>query len=39
MQDIFFFVKQAIDTYFEGRVFSVTIAGGCVRGRKKIATP
>jgi ubiquinone/menaquinone biosynthesis C-methylase UbiE len=39
MQDIFFFVKQAIDTYFEGRIFSVTIAGGCVRGRKKVATP
>jgi SAM-dependent methyltransferase len=39
MQDIFFFVKQAIDTYFAGRVFSVTIAGGCVKGWKKIATP
>ena len=39
MQDIFFFVKQAIDTYFEGRAFSVTIAGACVKGRKKIVTP
>jgi len=39
MQDIFFFVKQAIDTYFDGRVFSVTIAGACVKGRKKLATP
>ena len=39
MQDIFFFVKQAIDTYFEGRVFSVTIAGACVKGWKKVATP
>jgi hypothetical protein len=39
MQDIFFFVKQAIDTYFEGRVFSVTIAGGCVKGWRKIAAP
>ena len=39
MQDIFFFVKQAIDTYFEGRAFSVTIAGACVKGWKKIVTP
>jgi len=39
MQDIFFFVKQAIDAYFEGRAFPVTIAGACVKGRKKIATP
>jgi SAM-dependent methyltransferase len=39
MQDIFFFVKQAIDTYFQGRVFSVTIAGACVKGWKKLATP
>ena len=39
MQDIFFFVKQALDTYFEGRVFAVTIAGACVKGWKKTATP
>ncbi len=39
MQDIFFFVKQAIDTYFAGRVFSVTIVGGCVKGWKRIAGP
>jgi SAM-dependent methyltransferase len=39
MQDIFFFVKQAIDTYFAGRAFSVTIAGACVKGWKKIAVP
>ena len=39
MQDIFFFVKQAIDTYFEGRAFSVTIIGACVKGWKKIVTP
>jgi SAM-dependent methyltransferase len=36
MQDIFFFVKEAIDTYFSGRVFPVTIAGACVKGWKKI---
>jgi len=39
MQDVFYFVKQAIDTYFEGRAFSVTIAGACVKGWKKIVTP
>ena len=36
MQDIFFFVKEAIDTYFSGRVFSVTVVGACVKGWKKI---
>jgi SAM-dependent methyltransferase len=38
MQDIFFFVKEAIDTYFSGRVFSVTVVGACVKGWKKIPT-
>jgi ubiquinone/menaquinone biosynthesis C-methylase UbiE len=36
MQDVFFFTKEAIDTYFHGRVFSVTIVGAVVRGRKPI---
>ena len=27
MQDIFFFTKEAIDTYFKDRVFAVTIVG------------
>jgi hypothetical protein len=30
MQDTFFFVKEAIDTYFAGSVFPVTLALGCV---------
>jgi ubiquinone/menaquinone biosynthesis C-methylase UbiE len=34
MQDVFFFTKEAIDTYFRGRVFPVTIVGAVVRGRK-----
>ncbi len=35
MQDVFFFTKEAIDTYFKDRVFAVTIAGAAVTGRKK----
>ena len=34
MQDVFFFTKEAIDTYFRGRAFPVTIVGACVSGRK-----
>jgi ubiquinone/menaquinone biosynthesis C-methylase UbiE len=34
MQDVFFFTKEAIDTYFHGRAFPVTIVGAVLRGRK-----
>ena len=34
MQDVFFFTKEAIDTYFKDRVFAVTIIGAAVTGRK-----
>jgi ubiquinone/menaquinone biosynthesis C-methylase UbiE len=34
MQDVFFFAKEAIDTYFRGRAFAVTIVGAAARGRK-----
>ena len=34
MQDVFFFTKEAIDTYFKDRVFAVTIVGAVVRGEK-----
>jgi ubiquinone/menaquinone biosynthesis C-methylase UbiE len=34
MQDIFWFIKEAIDAYFGGRAFSVTVVAGCLRGRK-----
>ena len=38
MQDVFFFVKEAIDSYFSGAVFPVTMMIGCVAGTKP-ATP
>jgi ubiquinone/menaquinone biosynthesis C-methylase UbiE len=34
LQDVFFFTKEAIDTYFRGRAFPVTIVGAALRGRK-----
>lgn len=34
MQDAFWHVKGAIDAYFAGRPFAVTVNVGCVRGRK-----
>jgi SAM-dependent methyltransferase len=39
MQDIFFFAKEAIDAYFTGGIFSVTIVGAAVKGWKRIASP
>ena len=35
MQDVFFFTKEAIDTYFKGRPFAVTVVGAVVTGRRK----
>jgi len=37
MQDVFFFTKEAIDTYFRGRAFPITIVGAVARGRKPSA--
>jgi len=34
MQDVFYFTKEAIDTYFKDRVFAVTIVAGAVTGEK-----
>jgi SAM-dependent methyltransferase len=34
MQDVFFFVKEAIETYFSGTVFPVTMVVGLLRGEK-----
>jgi ubiquinone/menaquinone biosynthesis C-methylase UbiE len=34
MQDIFWFIKEAIDAYFGGRAFSVTVVAGCLSGFK-----
>jgi SAM-dependent methyltransferase len=36
MQDVFFFVKEAIETYFSGSSFSVGMVIGCFQGRKPI---
>ena len=29
LQDVFWYIKQAIDAYFEGRAFQVTVKAGC----------
>jgi ubiquinone/menaquinone biosynthesis C-methylase UbiE len=34
MQDIFWFIKEAIDAYFGGRAFQVTVKAGCLIGTK-----
>ena len=34
MQDVFFFVKEAIDAYFSGTAFPVTVVVGCLAGRR-----
>jgi ubiquinone/menaquinone biosynthesis C-methylase UbiE len=34
MQDIFWFIKEAIDAYFGDRAFSVTVVAGCLSGIK-----
>ncbi len=34
MQDVFFFTKEAIDTYFRGRPFAVTVVAAAVKGTK-----
>jgi SAM-dependent methyltransferase len=38
MQDVFFFTKEAIDTYFKGAVFPVTVVGAAIKAWKPIAT-
>jgi ubiquinone/menaquinone biosynthesis C-methylase UbiE len=37
MQDVFWYIKEAIDAYFEGRPFQVTVKAGCVIGKKRDA--
>jgi ubiquinone/menaquinone biosynthesis C-methylase UbiE len=39
MQDIFWFIKEAIDAYFGGRAFSVTVVAGCLSGIKPETPP
>lgn len=38
MQDVFFFTKEAIDVYFKGRPFAVTVVGAAVSGWKPIGS-
>jgi len=35
MQDVFWYIKEAIDAYYDGRPFSVTVKAGCLIGRKE----
>lgn len=34
LQDVFWYIKQAIDAYFGGRAFQITVKAGCIRGIK-----
>lgn len=33
MQDVFWYIKEAIDAYFGGRAFQITVKAGCLIGR------
>jgi ubiquinone/menaquinone biosynthesis C-methylase UbiE len=37
LQDVFWYVKQAIDAYFGDRAFEVTVRAACLRGKKLAA--
>ena len=39
MQEVFWEAKTAIDSYFQGGSFAVTVVAGCIRGRKAHAEP
>src|SRR5215831_14337031 len=34
MQDVFWYIKEAIDAYFRDRAFAVTVVAGCLRGTR-----
>jgi hypothetical protein len=34
LQDVFWYIKEAIDAYFEKRAFAVTVRAGCIIGKK-----
>jgi ubiquinone/menaquinone biosynthesis C-methylase UbiE len=34
MQDVFWYIKEAIDAYFQGGPFLVTVRAGCIVGKK-----
>jgi ubiquinone/menaquinone biosynthesis C-methylase UbiE len=35
LQDVFWYIKEAIDAYFGGRAFEVTVMAGCIVGDKR----
>jgi ubiquinone/menaquinone biosynthesis C-methylase UbiE len=37
MQDVFWYIKEAIDAYWGGRPFQVTVKAGCLIGKKQEA--
>ena len=39
MQDVFWYIKEAIDAYFDGRPFQVTVKAGCLIGHKQEPRP
>jgi ubiquinone/menaquinone biosynthesis C-methylase UbiE len=39
MQDVFWYIKEAIDAYFDGRPFQVTVKAGCLIGKKEERPP
>jgi ubiquinone/menaquinone biosynthesis C-methylase UbiE len=39
MQDVFWYIKEAIDAYFDGRPFQVTVKAGCLIGKKHEPRP
>src|ERR1044071_3938480 len=39
MQDVFWYIKEAIDAYFDGRPFQVTVKASCLIGRKVPGAP
>jgi len=39
LQDVFWYIKEAIDAYFDGRPFHVTVKAGCLIGRKLEGRP
>ncbi|HEY1555461.1 MAG TPA: class I SAM-dependent methyltransferase [Kofleriaceae bacterium] len=34
MQDVFWYIKEAIDAYFDGRPYQVRVSAGCLVGKK-----
>jgi ubiquinone/menaquinone biosynthesis C-methylase UbiE len=39
LQDVFWYIKEAIDAYFGGRAFQVAVKAGCLIGRKTDKRP